>query len=144
MGVAAKNLEMATALFTDLLGAEAGEEITVDLFRMKYQMCRIGKVDFELMAPIDGKGMIADFIEKRGEGLHHVAFADEDIENGIKVLRKKGVRFVTDKPLELHSETIDFSGNTVSGTGKFVFSHPSSQLGILFEFIQYPEGVDMS
>jgi catechol 2,3-dioxygenase-like lactoylglutathione lyase family enzyme len=52
VGVAVRDLEAATKLFVDLLGAEAGEVVTVDLYKMRYRMCRVGKVDFELMEPI--------------------------------------------------------------------------------------------
>ncbi len=57
VGVAVKDLEKATRLMTDLLGAEAGEKVVMDQYQMRYRMCRIGQVDFELMEPIDGKGV---------------------------------------------------------------------------------------
>ena len=140
IGVAVKDLDRATQLMVDLLGAEAGEAITMEMYQMRYRMCRVGKVDFELMEPIEGLGMIADFIAKRGEGIHHVAFAVEDIENGMRVLIDKGVRFLSDQPIPISSHGQDLAGNDLSGQGKVNFTLPKSILGILFEFIEYPEG----
>ena len=140
VGVAVKNLDQATQLMVDLLGAKADEIITMDIYQMRYRMCRVGKVDFELMEPIDGQGLIADFIAKRGEGIHHVAFAVEDIKNGMRVLKDKGVRFVSDQPIPISTHGRDLTGNELSGQGKVNFTLPKSILGILFEFIQYPEG----
>jgi methylmalonyl-CoA/ethylmalonyl-CoA epimerase len=139
VGVAVRDLEAATKLFVDLLGAEAGEVVTVDLYKMRYRMCRVGKVDFELMEPIGDEGVIASFLKSKGEGLHHVAFAVDDIEEGMNSLKKKGVRFVTEGPMEMHGESVDKDGNKISGVGKFTFSLPKSIAGILLEYIEYPD-----
>lgn len=144
VGVCVKDLEKASRLFVDLLNAKPGDVKDVPQFQMRYQMLRVGNVDFELMEPTGDGGVIADFIKKRGEGFHHIAFAVKDIVDGIETLKKKGVRFVTDEPMEMHGEMIDKNGNKVSGVGKFTFSTPKSLLGILFEFIEYPEGFEFS
>jgi AGZA family xanthine/uracil permease-like MFS transporter len=62
-------------LFVDLFDAVASDVTEVPAYGMRYRMCRVGKVDFELMAPTGATGVIADFLAKRGEGLHHIAFA---------------------------------------------------------------------
>ncbi|MEW6262509.1 MAG: VOC family protein [Thermodesulfobacteriota bacterium] len=142
IGVAVRDLDKATRLMVDLLGAEAGAAISMDLYQMRYRLCRVGGVDFELMEPINGQGMIADYIAKRGAGLHHVAFAVEDIEDGMRVLKEKGVKFVSDQPLPISSHGQDMAGKEISGVGLVNFSRPESILGILFEFIQYPEGCE--
>ena len=133
IGVAVRDLDEATRLFVDLLGATAEPvqvvEKTVDLhgnsfsgmvegpvdlllvelgaaepiqvvdkYRMRYRMCRLGKVDFELMQPIADDGVIADFLRTRGPGLHHVAFAVRDVTAGAAALAAKGVRFVEPAP----------------------------------------------
>ena len=139
VGVAVKDLEQATRVFVDLLGAEAGPVVDMPLYNMHYRMCRVGKIDFELMAPSGNEGVISKFLESRGEGLHHVAFAVEDLAEGMKYLKSKEVRFVSEEPLKLHSESLDYAGRLISGNGKFTFSIPDSFVGILFEFIEYPE-----
>lgn len=142
VGVAVHDLEAATKLFVELFGATAGKVYTVERYDMRYRMCRVGKVDFELMEPTSDSGVIADFLAKRGQGLHHIAFAVDDIESGYKNLQAKGVQFVDDAPVPVYLEGEDFAGRSFAGDIKLAFSHPRSVLGILFEFLEYPEGYD--
>ena len=140
VGIAVRDLAQATALFEHLFNASVGELIEVPRYAMHYRMCRVGKVDFEVMAPTGDTGVIADFLTKRGEGLHHIAFAVDDIESTMNTLREKNVRFVDDAPVREKLDFEDFAGRKFSEDIQFAFSHPASILGILFEFIQYPEG----
>jgi methylmalonyl-CoA/ethylmalonyl-CoA epimerase len=121
VGIAVHDLDEAVALFENLFDAEVGELIDVPMYDMRFKMCRVGKVDFEVMAPTAPTGVIADFLTKRGPGLHHIAFA------------------VDDKPATLSTSMIDFAGRRFDDDISFTFSHPASILGILFEFIQYPD-----
>jgi methylmalonyl-CoA/ethylmalonyl-CoA epimerase len=139
IGVAVTNLEEATRLFVDLLGATAEPVQVVERYQMRYRMCRLGKVDFELMEPLADEGVIADFLRSRGPGLHHVAFAVNDIEDGRDTLADKGVRFVEDAPFHLRLEGTDFAGRAFNDDVKITFAHPASMLGVLFEFIEYPK-----
>jgi methylmalonyl-CoA/ethylmalonyl-CoA epimerase len=140
VGIAVRDLAQATALFEHLFNASVGELIEVPRYAMHYRMCRVGKVDFEVMAPTGDTGVIADFLKKRGEGLHHIAFAVDDIQSTMNTLREKNVRFVDDSPVREKLGFEDFAGRKFSEDIQFAFSHPASILGILFEFIQYPEG----
>jgi methylmalonyl-CoA/ethylmalonyl-CoA epimerase len=130
VGVAVKDLEKATRLFVDHLGAEAGEIITVERYQMRYRMCRVGNVDFELMEPLGEEGVIARFIKARGEGLHHVGFAVEDLLDHLAALKEQGVPLIDEDPQELLG-------------GIYAFVHPSAFSGVMFELIQYPEGSDL-
>lgn len=130
VGVAVKDLEKATRLFVDLLGAEAGEIITVERYQMRYRMCRVGNVDFELMEPLGEEGVIARFIRARGEGLHHVGFAVENLLDHLAALKEQGVPLIDEEPQELLG-------------GTYAFVHPSAFSGVMFELIQYPEGSDL-
>lgn len=138
VGVAVRDLEQATRLFVELFNAEAGAVTEVEQYDMRFRMCRVGKVDFELMEPTSEAGVIAEFIAKRGEGLHHVAFAVDDIADTMDGLRSKGVEFVADAPIRQHLDVVDYAGRLFSEDIQFTFSHPASIVGILFEFIQYP------
>lgn len=143
VGVAVRDLEQATELLVALLDATVSGAVDVPRYDMRFRMCRIGKVDFEIMAPIGDRGVIADFLEQRGEGLHHIAFAVDDIDATMKTLGRKGVRFVDDAPIRMHMEGgVDYAGREFSDDIQFAFSHPASILGILFEFIQYPTGYE--
>jgi len=126
IGVAVKDLEKATKLFVDFLGAEAGEIITVE----RYRMCRLGNVDFELMEPLSDDGVIARFIKGKGEGFHHIAFAVDDLEQTLSFLKEKGVGLIDETPQQLHG-------------GKYLFVHPSSFLGMMFELIEYAEDAQL-
>ncbi len=138
VGIAVRDLDQATTLFAELLGASVGPVLDVPDYGMRYRMCRVGKVDFEVMAPTGETGVIADFLAKRGEGLHHIAFAVDDIEETMAHLRSKSVQFVDDRPRTLTLDFVDFAGRRFTDEVRFAFSHPRSILGILFEFIQYP------
>jgi len=142
VGVAVRDLDLATKLFVDLFDAEVGDVIDIELYSMRFRMCRVGKVDFELMEPIGDTGVIAEFLARRGEGLHHIAFAVDDIEDTMDSLGKKGVRFVDDAPMRAQLDAVDYAGRVFSDDIPFTFSHPASILGILFEFIQYPDGYE--
>jgi len=139
VGVAVRSLDAATELFEQLFDAEIGEVNEIEQYAMRFRMCRVGKVDFELMEPTGEDGVIADFIDKRGEGLHHVAFAVDDINDTMTTLGKKNVQFVADAPMRESIDVVDYAGREFSEDIQFTFSHPASILGILFEFIQYPD-----
>ena len=139
VGVVVKNLEKATAVFVELLGAQAGEIITVKRYQMRYRMCRLGQVDFELMEPLDDKGLIANYLKNKGEGLHHIAFGVDDLTDGFNSLKKKGVKFVDSEIQEMSGESIDMQGNSIKGVSKLAFAHPAFFNGVLLEFIEYPK-----
>ena len=120
---AAKDLDKAINLFTEVMGAKAGETRTFDAYGMKYAMCRIGDVDFELMAPTKPDGVIGKFIEAKGEGLHHIAVSTDDIEGEWKNFAEKGIKLIDKTP------------NVFEGH-KFGFVHPKSFNGVLFEVIE--------
>jgi methylmalonyl-CoA/ethylmalonyl-CoA epimerase len=126
VGVAVRDLEKTTRMLVDILGGEAGQVLDVPAFGMRFRMVRLGNVDLELMEPTDPDGMIAKFIQTKGEGLHHIAFAVDDIEESIMQLKEKGCKLVNEKPLEILG-------------GKVVFLHPKSFSGIAIELIEYPE-----
>ena len=140
IGVAVRDLNQATQLLVTLFSAIVGDVTEVADYAMRYRMCRVGKIDCELMEPTADNGIIADFIKKRGEGLHHIAFAVDDLADTMSTLRKKAVRFVGDAPMCQQLNGVDYAGRAFSDDIQFTFSHPASILGILFEFIQYPKG----
>jgi methylmalonyl-CoA/ethylmalonyl-CoA epimerase len=141
VGVAVRDLEASAALLIDLLGAEIGPVVDVPLYDMRFRMCRIGKVDFEVMEPTAERGVIFDFLQRRGEGLHHIAFAVADLEAAMGELAAKRVTWIDPEPLRNHMPLVDYAGRRFDDAEiRFAFSHPKSILGILFEFIQYPAG----
>jgi methylmalonyl-CoA/ethylmalonyl-CoA epimerase len=126
VGVAVRDLEKTTQVLVDILGGEAGQILDVPAFGMRFRMVRLGNIDLELMEPTDSDGIIAKFIKTKGEGLHHIAFAVDDIEESIMQLKEKGCKLVNEKPFEIFG-------------GKVSFLHPKSFSGIAIELIEYPE-----
>lgn len=140
VGVAVRNLDQATALLVDLFGATAGPVIDVARYDMRFRMCRLGKIDFELMEPTGEQGVIWDFLQRRGEGLHHIAFAVDDLTDTMATLGAKNVAWVDPQPIANRMPVVDYAGRTFDNSRiTFAFTQPKSILGILFEFIQYPE-----
>lgn len=140
VGVAVRDLDAATALLADLLGGVAGPVVEVARYDMRFRMVRVGKIDFELMEPTAERGVIHDFLVKRGEGLHHVAFAVDDLVGAMDELGRKGVAFVDPEPIQSVMPIVDYAGREMTGEINFAFTFPKSILGILFELIQYPAG----
>jgi methylmalonyl-CoA epimerase len=140
VGVAVHDLDACTELMVDLFGATVGPLVPVPLYDMQFRMLRVGKVDFEVMEPSAERGVIWDFLKKRGQGLHHIAFAVDDIDATTETLRRKGVSFVDEAPMTNRFGLVDYAGREFNDEIKFTFSHPASIMGILFEYIQYPEG----
>lgn len=138
VAVAVRNLEEATRLMVERLGAVPGPVQRAAIYDMEFRMCRVGNVDFELMAPIGKEGVIAKFLDSHGEGLHHVAFAVDDIGATQADLGSRGMQFVDAAPRKERFSSADFSGKPVDGDIGFAFNRPKSLLGVLLEFIQYP------
>ena len=140
VGVAVRDLDGATDLLVNLFEAQASEACVIEEYSMRFRMCRLGKIDFELMEPLGDTGVIADFLKSHGEGLHHIAFAVDDVVDTMDTLTSKGVSFVDDVPISKALDVVDFAGRRFSDELSFTFSHPKSILGVLIEFIQYPDG----
>lgn len=140
IGVVVRDIDAATAELHHKLGAEPDEIFEVSRYKMKARMCRVGGIDFELMSPTGEDGVIADFLRKHGEGIHHIAFAVDDLKSETDRMSSEGVAFVSDAPARETFKMRDFAGQSFCEEVSFNFAHPSSFLGMLIEFIQYPAG----
>ncbi|MCX5851143.1 MAG: VOC family protein [Deltaproteobacteria bacterium] len=129
VGIAVKDMEKTTQLFVNLLGGEAGNVIDVPLFGMRFRMVKLANIEFEIMEPTDEKGLIAKFIRGRGEGLHHLAFAVDDLADRLSFLKQQGCQLINESPLDILG-------------GKVGFVHPKAFSGVMFELIQYPRGYE--
>jgi methylmalonyl-CoA/ethylmalonyl-CoA epimerase len=126
VGIAVKDLERTTQLFVDLLGGEAGDIMDMPIFGMRLRMVKLANVDFEIMEPTDENGLIAKFISDRGEGLHHVAFAVDELAGRLGILKEQGCKLINETPLDILG-------------GKVGFVHPKAFSGVMFELIEYPK-----
>ncbi len=124
LGIAVRDLEQANALFEKLFGHSPYKTESVEREGVSTSFFRLGESKIELLEATREQSPIAQFIEKRGEGLHHIAFAVEDIRAEMKRLREAG--FVL-----LHQEPVP------GADGKIIcFLHPKSTNGVLVELCQ--------
>jgi len=123
IGVAVRNAGPAAQTLVDILDAKRGIVLTAKEYGMKAHMLRVANVDFELMEPFGNNGLIHHFIQRHGEGLHHIAFQVNDISSAIECMKKRGVQVINEDPV------------SIEGT-KATFLHPTSLEGVLIELIQ--------
>lgn len=124
IGIAVKSLEESLPFYRDNLGMSfAGIEV-VEEQKVRVAMLQIGESKIELLEPTAEDSPVARFIEKNGEGIHHVAYEVEDIESAIAKLTEEGVRMIDQKPRCGAHDT------------RIAFLHPKSSGGVLTELCQ--------
>jgi methylmalonyl-CoA epimerase len=123
LGVAVKSLAAAKGIY-EKLGLNVSPEEVVEAEQVRVVMVLLGESRLELLEPTSENSVIAKFIAKRGEGLHHLSLRVPDLEAAVERLKKDGVRLV--------SEEIKIG----AGGHKYVFVHPSSAGGVLLELVE--------
>jgi len=124
IGIAVKNLEKSNELFHQLLGKEHYKIEEVESENVKTSFFMTGDSKIELLEASSEDSAIAKFVEKRGEGIHHIAFEVEDIHAEMKRLADEGFRILNKKPKR-------------GADNKLVcFVHPKSANGVLVELCQ--------
>ena len=124
IGIAVKSIENANQIYTSLLGASPYKMEEVKSEGVKTSFFKIGDSKIELLEAINPDSPIAKFIEKRGEGVHHIAFAVDDIQSEIARLKKEGFIVLNETPKK-------------GADNKLVaFLHPKSTAGVLVELCQ--------
>lgn len=98
IGIAVNNIQEFMKLYRDVLGLKfAGEEVVEDQ-KVKVAFFDIGESRIELLEPTSPESPIAKFIEKRGEGMHHLAVSSDNVEADLEEMKKKGVKLVDEVP----------------------------------------------
>jgi len=124
IGIAVKSVKETSELLSNILGLKvAGEEI-VEEQKVKVAFLPLGDSELELLESTSSEGPIARFIEKKGEGIQHIAFRVNNIEEVLEKLKKEGVRLIDEKP------------RYGAGGAKIAFLHPKSTNGILVELCE--------
>ena len=127
VGIAVKSIDEQRPFYEEHLGAEfeCYEEVTTQ--KVKVGFFKVGDVRLELLEPTDPSSPIAKFLETRGEGLHHLAFTVDDIEERIADLKESGLRMIDETPrMGAHHM-------------KIAFAHPKSTHGVLTELCEPAE-----
>lgn len=127
IGIAVKNIEVAAPLYRDALGMamEGMEEVTEQKVRVAF--LAIGESRIELLEPTSPDSPVAKFLEKNGEGIHHIAYEVEDITTALAALKAQGVRLIDEAPR-----------CGAHGT-RIAFLHPKATGGVLTELCQVGE-----
>jgi len=124
LGIAVKNIEESNKLYEKLLGAGPYKEEIVESEKVKTSFFRVGNNKIELVQSLEETGVISKFIEKKGEGIHHVAFDVPDIKAEMQRLSDEGFKLLSEEPRK-------------GADNKLVcFIHPKTTGGILVELCQ--------
>jgi methylmalonyl-CoA/ethylmalonyl-CoA epimerase len=98
IGIAVKNLDEALKLYTEVLGLKVDAFETLESQKVNTAIIRVGESKIELLESLTPDGTIASFIEKRGEGIHHLALGVDNIEEALKDLKAKNIPLIDEKP----------------------------------------------
>ncbi len=124
IGVAVSSLEDALKIYTDVLGLKLHGTEVVEEQKVRVAFLPVGDTEVELLESTDPEGPIAKFIEKRGEGIQHIAFRVDNIEEALAEMRRKGIRLIDEKP------------RYGAGGARIAFLHPKSTGGVLVELCE--------
>ena len=98
IGIAVNSIEEAVKLYTDALGLKVQDVEVVKDQKVKTAIIPVGESKIELLESTDPEGIIAKYIEKRGEGLHHLALEVSNIQDTLEILAKQGIPLIDEKP----------------------------------------------
>lgn len=124
IGIAVKNLEESIKYYQDVLGLECYNIEEVKDQKVRTAFFKIGDAKIELLESTDPEGPIGKYIEKKGEGIHHIAFAVNGIDKTLKHAEENGIRLIDSAPRK-GAEGLDIA-----------FLHPKSTFGVLTELCE--------
>ena len=124
IGIAVKNIDKSNSLFKGVFGEPHYKMEEVESEGVKTSFFKVGNNKIELLEATNKDSPIAKFIDKKGEGIHHIAFEVDDIEAEVKRLKKEGFKILNKKPKK------------GADNKRIVFLHPKSTNGVLIELCQ--------
>ncbi|MDX9816329.1 MAG: methylmalonyl-CoA epimerase [Smithellaceae bacterium] len=124
IGIAVKSIDEAKNLYSGLFGLKHEGSETVAEQKVTTAFFPVGDTEVELLEPTSLDGPIAKYIEKNGEGIQHIAFRVENIEEALAELKTKGIQLIDEKP------------RRGAGGAKIAFLHPKSTFGVLVELCE--------
>ncbi len=128
IGVAVEDLDDSIAVYRDQLGMRVQHRETVEEFGVEAALLEIGAAHVELLTPTKPDSGVARFLERKGPGMHHVAYRTDDIEAALGRMRAAGLRLIDEEP------------RTGIQNSRVAFVHPKSTGGVLTEIVQPAEG----
>ncbi|MTI46504.1 methylmalonyl-CoA epimerase [Sporosalibacterium faouarense] len=124
IGIAVKDLEETLKFYQEILGMDLQGTEIVEEQKVKVAFLPIGDTEVELLESTDKEGPIAKYVEKKGQGVQHIAYRVENIEKAIEEMKEKGIRMIDEKP------------RYGAGGAKIAFAHPKSTHGVLIELCE--------
>lgn len=121
IGIAVKNLDDSIKFYEDVLGLKCYKIEEVKDQKVKTAFLQVGQTKIELLESTDPEGPIGKFVRKKGEGMHHIAFAVNDVNSSLKELKKNNIKLI-DGTTRKGAEDLDIA-----------FLHPKSANGVLIE-----------
>jgi len=123
IGIVVRNLEQAFTFYRDTLGLPVHKTAVVEDQGVKAALLTIGNSEIELLEPINANGGVAKFLERRGEGLHHICFETDDVAAELAATKAKGIDVIDQVPRK-------------GLAGMICFLHPRANHGVLIEYAQ--------
>ena len=123
VAIAVKDLDEALRFYRDTLGLSVHKQATLDDQGVRAALLTIGQDEIELLEPLGPDTPVGRFLERRGEGLHHICLQTDDIDKELASLKAKGVEFIDQEPRQ-------------GLAGRICFLHPRSTKGVLVELAE--------
>ncbi len=127
IGIAVKSIDEQLPYYEGVLGLKCYNIETVEDQKVKTAFFKVGQTKIELLEPTSEDSTVAKFIEKRGEGVHHIAYATKNVNEALKEMEAKGVRLI-DQQARGGAEGLSIA-----------FLHPKSTGSVLTEICEHPE-----
>src|ERR671920_782958 len=127
LGYAVEDIEAASRFYEENFGAVPGEPEVLEEQGIIATMFKIGESMIELVQPTRPDSPVGKFLEKQGEGFHHVAFQVDDLEAALKELKESGVDLIDEEP------------RVGAGGTRMAFVHPRDAHGVLTELVELPK-----
>jgi len=127
IAIAVSNIEKAAEFYQDVLGLSLSDVEVVAAQKTKAGFLRIGETNIELVQPSEPDSPLVKFLETKGQGIHHICFEVDDVEEEVNAFLEKGATMVDQKPRPGVHQT------------KVAFVHPKSSSGVLIELCELPK-----
>jgi len=127
IGVVVSDIEEALQVYQQALGLTLAKSQDRPDQAVRIAFLPTGESEIELVQPVTGDSGVARFLQKRGEGIHHICLEVDDIEQALADLQERGLQLIDETP------RTGFQGE------KFAFIHPKSTHGVLIELYEYPK-----
>ncbi len=122
LGIAVKSIDEARTFYEEVLGLVCEKEEVVASQKVRTAFFTVGDIHIELLEPMSDDSPIAGFLNKKGEGFHHIAYRTDDIDEQLETAREHGCTLINETPIE------------GAGGKQVAFLHPKSTFGVLTEF----------